>query len=134
MEKHVYHPPSHHPTGNVKMMLDCTWERFMRDVAEMVRTQWAPDLILPAQAQVVQPVLCGIKVTGLLLEVWCRPGKEECEQWMEHTGDVGMEASVGWMQAGGGGHRECTFWVVIVEWQAGDKNVCKSREEEALAL
>ena len=35
----------------------------------------------------------------------------------------GVKVSLGWIQAGGGGVRECTVWVVIVERQAGGKNV-----------
>lgn len=52
------------------------------------KTQWASDLILPALGHTVQPVLWHL-VTGLWPEVRGRPRRDQREQWMERTGDMG---------------------------------------------
>lgn len=116
-------------------MLKWCWATPGDDSREVGQRRWGPmarsSLILPAPVQAVWPELCGVQEQVCYLRWGAGQGKRSVNsEWST----LGSESSLGWIQAGSGGVRECTIWVVIVKWQAGGKNVYKLRSKEALAL
>lgn len=105
-------------------MLKWCWATPGDDSREMGPRRWGPSRHA-LSSSLHQCEQCGQHsvVSRNRFVTWGREQARERGVWIVNGTHWGVKVSLGWIQAGGGGVRECTVWVVIVERQAGGKNV-----------